>query len=541
MSGRAVVILTEPERCELADADSLTQAVLQIQQLNKAGLAASQAFCDHPAAAMKFIEAYAKVFPELQLNGAGLPLPEQLYSIVAEGRITSLSAVPSPEAAKSGEMSQLYPLYVLSLGAPDALMRALKHNTFATSNIKIVEIAPVERPNSDAPAVADAVAHDGRASWHAETSADLRHNEDDGFGPADWAPGDSLKLESAEVNLDHIGVDHKRAEASYERMADESAPPMVAAHPTTVGQPPALAASGDGGTGAPVLGGAGHEGGGAGVPQPVSAAASSAGHESNTLYPPAAAPDSSVGESALTGNSPTTDGATAETSSAAAPNGTGPGADDPPSHGTEGDAAGGEGVHDPSEPVVVATTDPADDGDGQQGTPGHAAGQDSLDAEHDGKAGQGPTPSELSEADGRAPAEMAGRTEALSFREPGGDVTYQPNASFAGGDDVSYQLPHGTGPWGLLGELVARSGDGETVDLEAIFGSLSHPPPASAEPFEDFSFGVRGMHGATSPGAHDAGPPSAAPETPLPAADHHGPDQDDAGHERVPVSHDLDI
>ena len=70
MSNRAVVILTEPEHCELAGADVLTQAMLQLQQLNNAGLTVSQTFCDHPAAAMKFIEAYAKAFPELQRSAA---------------------------------------------------------------------------------------------------------------------------------------------------------------------------------------------------------------------------------------------------------------------------------------------------------------------------------------------------------------------------------------------------------------------------------------------------------------------------------------
>ena len=89
MTSRAVVILTEPERCELAGGEVLTQAMLQIQQLNKAGLAASQAFCDHPAAAMKFIEAYAKVFPELQLTAADLPLPEQLYPICRRSALTA--------------------------------------------------------------------------------------------------------------------------------------------------------------------------------------------------------------------------------------------------------------------------------------------------------------------------------------------------------------------------------------------------------------------------------------------------------------------
>jgi hypothetical protein len=65
MSNRAVVILTEPERCELTEPDMLMQAILEIQQLNKSGIAASQTFCDHPADAIKFIEAYAKAYPEL--------------------------------------------------------------------------------------------------------------------------------------------------------------------------------------------------------------------------------------------------------------------------------------------------------------------------------------------------------------------------------------------------------------------------------------------------------------------------------------------
>ena len=116
MTSRAVVILTEPEQCELAGPDVLVQAMLEVQQLSKAGLAASQAFCDHPAAAMKFIEAYTKAYPELQLRSSDLPLPEQLYSIVADGRVMPLRAPAALEGAKPGEASQLYPLYVLSLG-----------------------------------------------------------------------------------------------------------------------------------------------------------------------------------------------------------------------------------------------------------------------------------------------------------------------------------------------------------------------------------------------------------------------------------------
>ena len=78
MSNPSVVILTEPARCGLADVDTLVQAVLQVQQLNQAGVAAAQAFCDHPAAALKFMEAYTKAYPELQLHSGDLPPPATL-------------------------------------------------------------------------------------------------------------------------------------------------------------------------------------------------------------------------------------------------------------------------------------------------------------------------------------------------------------------------------------------------------------------------------------------------------------------------------
>jgi hypothetical protein len=52
MSNPAVVILTDPAQCQLADAETLVQVLLQVQQLNAEGVPSSQTFCDHPAAAM---------------------------------------------------------------------------------------------------------------------------------------------------------------------------------------------------------------------------------------------------------------------------------------------------------------------------------------------------------------------------------------------------------------------------------------------------------------------------------------------------------
>ncbi|MGH6898316.1 MAG: nucleoside hydrolase-like domain-containing protein, partial [Geminicoccaceae bacterium] len=235
MTSRTVVILTEPERCELADADTLVQAVLQIQQLNKAGLGGSQTFCDHPAAAVRFIEAYAKAYPELQLRSSDLPPPEQLYSIIADGRVMPLQGAAAPDIANTGEAGQLYPLYVLSLGAPDALMQALQHNRFAKSDIQVVEIAPIESSGSEPVSVAEAVAHEPHSgsSWGAEGSAELGHNGE--LLPLEeLSSSGPLKLASVEVNLDHIQVDRGHDQKDpYIPVLDEPATVAVVAPPAT--------------------------------------------------------------------------------------------------------------------------------------------------------------------------------------------------------------------------------------------------------------------------------------------------------------------
>jgi hypothetical protein len=522
MTSRAVVILTEPERCELASPDILMQAVLQIQQLNKAGLAASHAFCDHPAAAMKFVEAYANAYPELQLSAADLPLPEQLYSVIAEGRIMPLNALTTPQSTKPVEASQLYPLYVLSLGAPDALMRVLTHNSFATSDIKVIEIAPVEHPSPDSAAMADAIAHDHRSSGRAESSSDSRNNEDDGFASADWPAGDPLKLDSVEVNLNHIQSDQKRGhEDHYDRALDEPVPTIIAPHPAIAVPTPSTAATGDAGTDPPIPNGGAHHGAGtAAEPPALTAAVSGAALESASPLPSAAGISSGVdAASGIPETNFTAPGADAESATY---------------RWAEVDTSDG-----PADPAVVDADRGADGEKGKHGEHGGATDGGKLPAGHDLEMGPGPTLAEPSHSGSRP--EMASRTEGLSFRDPGGDVAYPPNASFGTDDDVRYPLPAETALGDLLGDLFGRSGHGETVDLEAIFSSLSDPRGASTGPLEDLPFGFGSMRGANSRGADHAGAPNSAPEAPLPSADRHGSDQGDTGHERVPVIHDLDL
>jgi hypothetical protein len=526
MTSRAVVILTEPEQCELAGPDVLVQAMLEVQQLSKAGLAASQAFCDHPAAAMKFIEAYTKAYPELQLRSSDLPPPEQLYSIVADGRVMPLRAPAALEGAKPGEASQLYPLYVLSFGAPDALMRALQHNSFAKSDIQVVEIAPVERSDTESVSVADAVAHDRRSSWLAETSAEREPEDDDAFPSAELVARDSLKLDSIEVDLDRIQLDRIDGQDHYDRTSNEPAPAVVVT-------PPVSGTAGDPG-GSPPASNAGVSDGAITTSDPATPTAlvtAAAPGPSATLPTPSGS---------VTGPSVLETSLLPDTTVAAPAAGEGevpePAAGDSVERprASESDAESPErasgGVDAPDDPAAV--TDAADSG---------AGGGDAPDAApSEVESPLGPMPTRLATSEAATPSpEDRGGTNGQSFSDPGGDVPYPPNTSFAMDDDVSYPLPIGSGLDGLLDDFFDGSGGGEVVDLEAIFGDLSEPLGASTPALDVRLMGARGEGRR---GADDVAGPGGAPEPSAPPyTDRSEPDRDDAGHERLPVGHDLDI
>jgi hypothetical protein len=211
MSNPAVVILTDPAQCQLAEAETLVQALLQVQQLNKAGVPASQAFCDHPAAAMEFIDAYSKAYPALQLQTSDLPLPQQLYSMVADGRLSPLRPAEAVETAKPEQSGQLYPLYVLSLGAPEALIQALQHNHLAKSGIRVLEIAPIEQASAEPVSVAEAVAAAplARSSWLPESSRAPDRGDEDAPG-TELLAENQIKLAGVEDDLDGIQIENAR-------------------------------------------------------------------------------------------------------------------------------------------------------------------------------------------------------------------------------------------------------------------------------------------------------------------------------------------
>jgi hypothetical protein len=66
MSNPAIVLMTDPSRCSLGDVHHLVHALLEIQQMGQHAI--PQAFCDHPAAAREFIDAYAHAYPQLILE-----------------------------------------------------------------------------------------------------------------------------------------------------------------------------------------------------------------------------------------------------------------------------------------------------------------------------------------------------------------------------------------------------------------------------------------------------------------------------------------
>lgn len=506
MTNRTVVILTEPARCQLADADALVQAVLQAQQLNQAGLGASQAFCDHPAAAMRFIEAYARAYPELQLRSSDLPPPEHLYSIVADGRVMPLPGPAAPDSAKPGDAGQLYPLYVLSLGAPDTLMRALEHNRFARSDIQVVEIARPESPTADPMSVAEAVAHEplSRASWRAEASAEPGRDRGDALPMEALSSNDPLKLASVEVDLDHIQVD-RRGDQKVD--FDPSPAEAVAA----VAPPASVAVADSGGSKASVSG----TGGG-------SATSSDAAAKS--------APEAAPGGAAL--SAPAREPGSGSESSPAA-RATAPGDDQ--ARSPEGDH-GSDPPEDPAadEPDGTPPADPdgtaTAPGDGEEESPEEEAGD--ADASEDSAAAADATEDGASATRAAGSGDEPPRIAAASFGVPGEDVRYPPNCSFAMDDDVAYAAPAGLGPdLGMFEDFFGGSGESEAVDLEAVLARLSDAAGASAAPVHDLDLRLRPGFDA-NPEPDGSRPPE--PDGPL-------PDQQDAEHQRSPAVHDLDL
>jgi hypothetical protein len=510
MSNPAVVILTDPAQCQLAEAETLVQALLQVQQLNKAGVPASQAFCDHPAAAMEFIDAYSKAYPALQLETSDLPLPQHLYSMVADGRLSPLRPAEAAETAKPEQSGQLYPLYVLSLGAPEALIQALQHNSLAKSGIRVLEIAPIEQAGAEPVSVAEAVAAEplARASWVPESSS-APESDDGRAAGTDSLADEPVELSTIEVDLDRIQIEivgGRWAHDQNDRVHEKPALPVIengvagpVPSPLDIGlQTPAEVPASS-----------------IGIPDPSSPAAA-----------PATLPSEPVADTPPA--SPTDLSGTSITQSAVPPV-----VAEPPSE----DCA--ETPQEPAPNDMEASEPQVDDPNEQDS----AAGSD-------GDARPAPTPAE-SEPDGddAAPAglstgegddEDVDAGDRCTFASPDEDVVYQPNASFSGNDDLAYALPtEDAGEPSLFASLFDFAQGVEVVDLEAMYRDLSESADDRAA-LEGFDFILMRAPNSARADPNDA--PAAYSNCEGSVTEHNPePDEDEALTNPLTTVHDADV
>jgi hypothetical protein len=516
MTNRTVVILTDPARCQLADADTLVQAVFHAQQLNKAGLGASQAFCDHPAATMQFIAAYAKAYPELQLRSSDLPPPEQLYSIVADGRVAPLPLPGALDGAKLGEAGQLYPLYVLSLGAPDALMRALEHNRFAKSEIQLVEIPQPDNPVRPM-SVAEAVAHEpiSRASWQDEASAEPNCDADEALPGEGLGANDALKLSTVEVDLDHIQVDRVAEKDRADRVNAEVGPAAVVAPPAAA--PAAVSGDSLNSSASGTSGGitAGFDAVAKSGPE---AAPASVALSAPVLEPGATPPTAPTLLTPSTASPPTAPTPLADPTTALDEAESGPEAD--PVSGAPEDPgrseADGTPVTSDGTPRANREAESPDEGSGDAGGPEDCRAADATDGDA----------SETEAAPDQA------HIAATSFSVPGEDVHYPPACSFAMDDDVAYPAPAESGPeFGAFEDFFGGAEEFDAVDFEAVLAELSDSAVVFAAPAPDLDLRLLPSHDAI-PEPEEVGPVEAATS---------GPDEEGAEHQKAPAVHDLDL
>jgi hypothetical protein len=537
MTSRAIVILTDPAQCELADADMLVQAVLQIQQLNKAGLASSQAFCDHPAAAMKFLDAYTRAYPELQERSSELPPPDVLHSVIADGRLKPLQPMPAPDGAKPDEASKNYPLYVLSLGAPEVLIRAMNHNHFGTSEIEFVEIAPPEAEPTESMSVAEAVDQEAmtRPSWHPEDSAE-RREDDEYFSPVESGSSDPLKLESVEIDLDHIAVERQQDPKSHQK-SDQPALSMS----------PVSGAASDSSEGQQDLRNETNSGS-----FPLGNPLVETAHTGAIV----SGPDAKVLSPAEAVVSPDTPAASVPSDTTALTTVAGGEALEPLS-GSESEPAEAktssvEDVHGPGtadERGSGAVCDDAEQVYSDDATAAASASQAATDDDDDDSAAPSALPlatdrestwEKASDLEHRTWSEVQAGNDNGSIRDQGEDVIYPPNDSFAV-VDVTYPPAEFVQDGNWLEAWFGGSENSEVVDLDSLLKDFPGSTSSAGATLGDLHLELMQVRGAcrvpSDEVAHSRLEPG-APTPPLDGQDTHQQSDQDLG---PPVVHELDI
>jgi hypothetical protein len=208
MSNPAIVLMTDPSRCNLGDMHHLVQALLEIQQMGQHAI--PQAFCDHPEAAGDFIDAYTHAYPQLVLEDRGIPTPDHLHSLISSGQIGALGQ--PPELAPPGVLqaraepngANSFPIVMLTLGSSQALLDALQQAPAIRESIRLIDVGP-ERADALSVTIADAVASrglDGESWQHARSGMDrLELDEIPGAWKAELT---NLALHDDQMSLDVV-------------------------------------------------------------------------------------------------------------------------------------------------------------------------------------------------------------------------------------------------------------------------------------------------------------------------------------------------
>jgi hypothetical protein len=254
MSNPAIVLMTDPSRCSLADVHHLVQALLEIQQMGQHAI--PQAFCDHPAAASDFIDAYVHAYPQLVLDDQEIPTPEHLHSLITTGQIGALGQ--PPELAPAGDAQRLteqngangFPIVVLTLGSSQALLDALQQTPTMRESIRLIDVGQ-DRADATLVSIADAVAIRGLDGepWERDRSSTERSELDD-IGGALKTDFTSLALHDDHMNLDIVETADvlSRERSAYDQDRDHEFRPV---EPSTSVAPPAPVAVAE--TAAPLL------------------------------------------------------------------------------------------------------------------------------------------------------------------------------------------------------------------------------------------------------------------------------------------------
>jgi hypothetical protein len=239
MSNPAIVLMTDPSRCSLGDFHYLLQALLEMQQMGEH--AVPQAFCDHPAAARDFLEAYTHAYPQLVLADGAIPTPDHLQSLIANGQIGALGqplewAAFGAQAPFGGQRpaepssSNGFPIVVLTLGSSQVLIDAMQQSPAMKDSIRLIDIAPSGADGLPA-SIADVVTSGGLddGGWEGDGPGAARQELDEVASASTRASGD-FALERDPLDLDRVEATAAPAGAmpGHEGEGEEAATPAPA-------------------------------------------------------------------------------------------------------------------------------------------------------------------------------------------------------------------------------------------------------------------------------------------------------------------------